>query len=312
MPSRLFIIPAVTDPQPNAQFCSLESLEAQEALLGTAPRADVWFLLEYRGRWGNKALPESTIPDAVKAHLNAQASAIPEARLLLIKQPGKSGPGLSFFAAVGTGGPPALYRFELGSYEDLLAFDLSEIAARHERFAGALTIQPLFAVCTNGLRDQCCALHGLAASRALAHEYPGLIWESTHHGGHRFAANILHLPHGLSYGRARSDSAIEIVQSALDRKLSLDYLRGRSTFDEPAQAAEGWLRREYGLHGLNGLAHLASQQLGEAEWSVRFRGEEDYTVIVGRRPTGVHVHVSCGDEKTSPVVAYHLVDIKIG
>ncbi len=307
----MFIIAAVTLPETQTQFCSIDSLEVAESLLGTAPRADVWFLLECSGRWGNQALKESSIPDSVKEHLNAQLKQIPEARLLLIKRPLAERDGITFAAAVAAGNEPALYRFRIESYEDLLGFDLAAIAAGDARYASALSAEPMFVICTNGLRDQCCALHGMAVYAALAHEYPGMVWESTHHGGHRFAANMLHLPHGLTYGRLRADSAAEGAQAALDGNIAFDYLRGRSTLGEAAQAAEGFLRRELALPGLNGLAHTASEELPGGQWAVSFNSDERaYTAVVARHETGAQVHASCGDEKTNPVAEYSLVEIK--
>jgi hypothetical protein len=301
----------VTLPEAKTVFCSIGSLESSESLLGTAPRANVWFLLEYSGRWGNQALKESSLSEQVKEHLNAQLMQIPESRLLLVKRPGAERDGITFAAAVATGAEPALYRFRIESYDELLGFDLAAIAASDPRYASALTSEPMFVVCTNGLRDQCCALHGMAAYAALAHEHPGLIWESTHHGGHRFAANMLHLPHGLSYGRLRADSAAEVAQTALDGNIAFDYLRGRSTLSEVAQAAEGFLRRELGLPGLSQLAFADSEELPDGQWAVSFNGDNRaYTSVVSRHETGAQIHVSCGDDKTSPVVEYTLVEIK--
>lgn len=307
----MFIIAAVTLPETQTQFCSIDSLEASESLLGTAPRANVWFMLEYSGRWGNQALKESSVSEQVKEHLNAQLKLIPEARLLLVKRPLAERDGITFAAAVATGNEPALYRFRIEIYEELLSFDLVAIVAGEARYASALTSEPMFVVCTNGLRDQCCALHGMAVYAALAHEHPGLVWESTHHGGHRFAANMLHLPHGLSYGRLRADSAAEVTLSALDGNIAFDYLRGRSTLGEAAQAAEGFLRRELALPGLNGLVFIGTEDLPDGQSAVSFNSDERaYTAVVARYETGAQVHASCGDEKTNPVVEYRLVEIK--
>jgi hypothetical protein len=301
----------VTLSEPQTQFCSIDSLEAAESLLGTAPRADVWFMLEYSGRWGNQALKESSIPDAVKEHLNAELKKIPESRLLLVKRPVAERSGITFAAAAAAGNEPVLYRFTIESYEDLLGFDLAAIAAGDARYASALSSEPMFLICTNGLRDQCCALHGMAVYAALSHEHAGMVWESTHHGGHRFAANMLHLPYGLSYGRLRADSAAEVVQAALDGNIAFDYLRGRSTLGEAAQSAEAFLRRELALPGLNGLAFIGSQEVPESEWAVSFTSDGgDYTAVVARQETGAQVHASCGDEKTNPVAEFSLVEIK--
>jgi hypothetical protein len=46
----------------------------------------------------------------------------------------------------------------------------------------------------------CCARLGVPLAQALAARHPGPVWETTPVGGHRFAANLVLLPHGLYYG----------------------------------------------------------------------------------------------------------------
>lgn len=298
----------MTLPSP-APFCSQESIENHESLIGTAPRADVWFLLEYHGRWGKKALAESEIPTEVKTHLNTQLDSIPESRLLLIKQPREENVrGFAFFAAIASSDPPTLYRFQLNDYDDLLSYDLGGIVARKAEYADNIAEEPVFVNCTNGLRDQCCALHGVASYWALANQFPGKVWESTHHGGHRFAANLMHLPYGLSYGRLRKENAASVLQAGLDGRISLDLFRGRTIYDEPNQAAEILFRKESGIDAIEGVRVASSQELEGKRWHVQLKTEgQAHELVVEQRETGKRVHLSCGDEKTSPVLEYTLV-----
>lgn len=299
-----------TDSLPvKASFCSQESIDNHESLIGTAPRADVWFLLEYHERWGKKALAESEIPDAVKKHLNAQLELIPKSRLLLIKQPREENVrGFAFFTALPIANPPTLYRFQLNDYDDLLSFDLVGITKRKREYDDDIAEEPVFVNCTNGLRDQCCALHGVASYLALAKHFPGKVWESTHHGGHRFAANFMHLPYGLSYGRLRKENAAWAMKACLDGSIPLDNFRGRTIFDEPIQAAEILLRRELAQHSIGGLQLAYSEQVADNRWRVVFEeSEKSHEILVERRETGERVHVSCGDEKTKPVVEYRII-----
>lgn len=294
-----------------AKFCSIESIESNEPLLGTAPRADVWFALEYPGRWENKAFEQSSIAAEIKAHVNAQLKLIPESRLLLIKQKASSTrDGVRFFAAVSAADQPALYRIELADYSDLLSLDLVSIAAQRPRYAAVLSEEPLFVVCTNGHRDQCCALHGGAAYAALSAEYGDLVWESTHHGGHRFAANLLALPGGLSFGRLRPDNAARMVRTALEGKLDLDHFRGRSTYVEPIQAAEILLRRELGRDAVGALKLATSQSVSEGRWELTFMEPSGQTHLVEleRSEGPEQIHLSCGDAKTAPIAHYRLLE----
>ncbi len=280
--------------------------------MATAPRANVWFLLEYSGRWGNKAFKESDIPELVKEHLDSQMDQISESRLLLIKQPEAKHEGFAFFAALPTSNPPVLYRFQLANYDELLEFDLPALVAQDTRYNAALSEEPVFVNCTNGLRDQCCALHGVVTYQALAEKYPGRIWQSTHHGGHRFATNFLHLPYGLSYGRLRPETGPDVLQAGLDGKIVIDSLRGRTIYEEPVQAAEILLRREIKDTGVNRLHLRGSQDLGEGRWQVEFEGSSEmHEVTVQMKETGRQVRLSCSDEKMGPVVEYSLQEHRI-
>jgi len=69
-----------------------------------------------------------------------------------------------------------------------------------------------YLVCTNGARDPCCAIRGAAVADALAVARPGAAYESSHLGGHRFAANLLVLPDGLCFGRLDVRSALAVLE----------------------------------------------------------------------------------------------------
>jgi len=292
-------------------LCSQESIEHNEPLLGTAPRADVWFALEHSGRWEKKAFEQSSIAAEIKDHVNAKLTLIPESRLLLIKQKSSgSGGGVRFYASVAAADPPALYRFELADYSDLLNLDLVSIAAQHPRYRGALNEERLFLVCTNGHRDQCCALQGPAAYAALRAEFGDLVRESTHHGGHRFAANLLALPGGLSFGRLRADNAVAVVRAALDGKLDLDHFRGRTVHAEPVQAGEILLRRELGLDAVGALKLAVSQTDSEGRWELIFAepSGQAHRVLLERSEGPEQIHLSCGDAKTAPMAHFQLLE----
>jgi hypothetical protein len=293
------------NPALTATPCSLESLDSHEPLLGTAPRADVWFALEYPGRWGDKAWAESTVDATVKEHVDAQVKRIPEARWMLIKQRTKH-ERIRFFAAV-VAPEPALYAFELVDYTDLLGLDLAAIVAGDPAYASARSEEPVFLVCTNGHRDQCCALHGIAAYGAIHSHFGDVVWESTHHGGHRFAANLLALPAGLSLGRLRADNAVELVQTLLDGRIPLDHYRGNTAWPEPLQAAETLLRRQLNLDAAGSVQLLASQPAGDNRWQATFAAAGGEHRVVIERSAGAPVHLSCGDEKTTPIAEYKLV-----
>jgi hypothetical protein len=298
-----------TQVKPADYFCSIHSRELDEEPLGSAPRADVWFMLEYAGRWGSKAFEESNIADDVKAGVNAQLAEVPNTRLLLVKQGAQPEGEISFFAALANASPPQLYRFALPNYEALLNLDLAQLAQGDATYAANKVDEPIFVVCTNGLRDQCCALNGVKAHAALSDRFGQHVWQSTHHGGHRFGANLLAMPWGLSYGRMDRGDAVKTVEILLNGGLPLEDFRGRSSYAEAGQAAEGLLRRASGIEGIEDVRLVAQRALSDNEWEFGFesRAGEPHTVQVRRVVHDEMIYASCVGDKQSPVVHYELI-----
>lgn len=296
-------------------FCSLQSLSAGESLAGTAPRAGTWLLLEYNGAWGEKAFAESDLSPEVKAHLNAALKTLPDSRLLLIKsRSGLLAPGIRFYVIAAREFDPPMYVFDLAAYEELLAFDFSQILAGSPAYARHRRSGPLFLVCTNGRRDACCAKYGLPTYLELLRTVPETpeaqqVWQSTHVGGHRFAPNLAFFPHGIFYGRAEPETAVQLAEAYVRGEVDPESLRGRSLYPEPVQAAEVFLRRETGDAGVESYRFLDYASQGPDAWTVHFQER-----ISGRRHTlDVHfkqyeqeVYTSCRRDKTAPLTEYRL------
>jgi len=68
-------------------FCTDIAWEHGIPLVGTATRGDIWFLIEYPGRWGAKAFEQSKIDLGVKAQIKAVHNQHYQVRILLIRQP---------------------------------------------------------------------------------------------------------------------------------------------------------------------------------------------------------------------------------
>jgi hypothetical protein len=131
--------------------------------------------------------------------------------------------------------------------------DVEAVAAMALDEFGARLTDPILLVCTNGRRDACCALRGRALTLALADEHAERTWECSHLGGHRFAANLVCLPHGIVYGRVPPDEGTRLANLYLVGQLDPEHLRGRSAWPAPAQVADVELRRRLGLSGVDDL-----------------------------------------------------------
>ena len=101
----------------------------------------------------------------------------------------------------------------------------------------------MFLVCTHGLRSTCCARFGGPLAQALAARHPGQVWESTHVGGHRFAANLVILPHGLYYGPVGLEAAAAAISAYQRGTVTPGRYRGRAGQPKPIQETEHELLR---------------------------------------------------------------------
>lgn len=292
-------------------FCSNISHEAGEQLFGTAPRIDVWFLLEYAGRWEPEAL-DSALPDPVKQTLSAQIEAAAPARFGLIRRGNEPSlaPGLAFYIALIREGRPALYAFRLDDMHDLLDLDLAAIRAEDPAYASARTLDPMILVCTHGRRDRCCARRGLPVYDRLSQEAGIPVWQASHVGGHRFAANVVALPHGIYHGRVTLENAVSVIDAYRRGQMHLETYRGRACYAQPVQAAEYYLRSETGILDLDGLALQSAIQTAPDRWEIRFaetHGGRGHTVQLEAETVPGLTYLNCTDTEPSSVTQYRRV-----
>ena len=170
-----------------------------------------------------------------------------------------------------------------------------------KRLGGGEPNERKYLVCTNGARDPCCAIRGPAVAQALERALPGQVYECSHLGGHRFAANVLVLPDGLSFGRLDARAAVALAAELEAGRLPLEHLRGRTALAPEQQAAEILVRRELGVTGLDDLRHV---------------GATTFELADGRRVTAqLRAHelephrVSCRDDKVEASTRWELLDL---
>jgi hypothetical protein len=266
-------------------FCADAAEAAKEPLAGTAAHARAWILIEEPGVWDRDPIASAGLA-AERAVIEAWLAAIPKSRLQLVRRPRTGGATTRRVMLA----MPAEGRVLAWSVESLAPVPMVE-AARGEAVASERVDGPLHLVCTHGKRDRCCALRGMPIYQAL--EAAGVdVWQTSHLGGHRFAATSVRFPDGYAFGYL----TIEHVPALLGHALPLEVVRGRVCFDEPTQAAELALRRALVLHGTNDLAHLGTERAGDA-WQVRFRAPDAGEHVVSVRKTTLEGTrpKSCGD-----------------
>ena len=295
-------------------FCSDAARAEGAPLLGTATEARVWLLLEVRAPWQSRVIADNNLPGAAQSFLRAQESSVPGARVLFIKKEKPAGDLLRFFVVDAAAAQPRLYEFHLHDYDELLDLDMAALLAgegpdrvQHQRS------EPLFLVCSNGKRDKCCAKYGLAAYRALSAAEPEAAWQSSHIGGHRYAPNVLFLPHSVNYGHLTPDEVVRAAAAFREGRLfDLKHFRGRTTYDPPLQAAAIYLRQALQLLALDKLAVAQAEEKGDGHWRVTFvLPTGTHHAVTLRAGFGAEPQlVSCSPAAAKPVPHYELVEIE--
>ncbi len=273
---------AATDPD----RCALVSRAEHEDLAGTASRVTRWLAIEQPGSWGENAPVDSKLDETIARTIQSAARRH-EVRVLLIRRPGWRKPE----------GTRRLYvarTRRTGSWIEQLDVDLDDDAAltrldwdAFDSDTGPGLGEPgpdVHLVCTNGKHDPCCADQARPVVRALDDADVPEVWESTHVGGDRFAANVVCLPVGVYFGRVGPDEAASILHDMDDGRIRLDRYRGRSCFGTLIQAAEVFVRRSLDEPRLTALSVADAERVDDDHRRVTFLhdGTRRVSVTVGR------------------------------
>ena len=164
---------------------------------------------------------------------------------------------------------------------------------------------PMVLVCTHGRRDRCCARYGFPVFRHLHESLPqDMIWQTSHIGGHRFAATLLLFPHAYCYGQLSAETALDVVQAWSEGQLAHGHLlRGRTCYPRWAQAAEIAWRNRHQVTAVSAVEHVdgVSQHAPHASapvdtsWTASLKTSSGTaSVQVERVPLETAVPPSCG------------------
>lgn len=284
-----------------AATCSALSATLAEPLPGTAAVAPSWLCLEQRGPWGHTALLESHLPTDLGRALSDRADAS-GVRVQLIRRPGRhpdnpTAPRRAYLAHTRPGAS-WLREITLADPTELLELDFSRIAQGVHDGWGQPVADPVLLICTNGRRDQCCAVRGRALTTEIGDRHRGHVWETTHTGGHRFAPAAVLLPSGYTYGRLDAHDAEAALSAASAGKVTVERCRGRSTWSRAGQAAELAVREHIGEYLADALAvdfdAIPATPSQTVDVRIAHRDGRRWKVVVGQRELEPPRANSCG------------------
>ncbi len=169
----------------------------------------------------------------------------------------------------------------------------------------------MFLVCTHGRHDVCCAERGRPLAAALAAERPDQVWECSHVGGDRFAANLVAFPHGIYFGRVDPRRGGAVARDYADGLLDLDTLRGRSCYPMDVQAADHALRTELGLRRVDDVVPESIER-GAGETAVRISTTEGPVTVRVRIDRDDPMRLTCRSEHGEAPPTYEVLAITPG
>ncbi|GAA3467027.1 hypothetical protein GCM10018965_015790 [Nonomuraea roseola] len=265
--------------------------------------ARMWLLIEHDGPWASH-LENCDLPTDI-AELVRRASER-GIRPQLIRRPGRRtrqrGQGLRVLVGYAAGENPWLAGGVIAGPDDL---DLDAVMAGVVPESCILEDEPVFLVCTHAKRNACCARIGLPLARRLAEVLPDRVWETSHVGGDRYAANLVCLPHGIFYGSMSQAAAIAAANAYRSGEVILDRYRGRAGIPEPSQAAEHFARVHTGELSVGGVAVESSRSEGDVTEAIVRCGEVRFQVVV--EPSVFQA--PCGTACAETITTYRLVSL---
>lgn len=287
-------------------WCSDAARRRGDDNAGTASRIDVWILVELPATWGRNPIHDAALPPDVRDALKRASADIPRSRLVFIKKRTEClGPTRVYI--IRSAPRLSTLTIDLKSIDEVATLPFVELSTQHS----ALGTPPLVLVCTHGQHDSCCGRRGYPLFDALRQQQDSIdLWQCSHIGGDRFAANAVVLPWGLYYGPVEPRDAQALATSIAREEILLPSYRGRCTMSRPIQAAETFIRRQTRILGRDALHFVSREDVDEERMQVRFRDLSGRTheAIIERYLAHEAARLTCTAMHDDPIPSFRLVD----
>ncbi|MBW4634760.1 MAG: sucrase ferredoxin [Iphinoe sp. HA4291-MV1] len=238
----------------NTFFCSDNSRQAGEDIIGSATNNQIYISIECRTPWTAEAFNSKWVPENLRLLVaKCKSSKIPARFLLIANNLSHKVDGTTLLIYQKKEGLSNGYHkqeFHLAHIEQVAAVVRKWLSGKSSNYEVKTSATRDILVCTHGTHDLCCARYGnpfYAQATAMSHDLcldNVRIWKSSHFGGHRFAPTIIDLPEGRFYGALEQDSFRSILTRTGDINCLNKIYRGWGILPESIQVLE----RELILH----------------------------------------------------------------
>ncbi len=292
-----------------SEFCTDQTLQANASIIGTASAdTSVWFFLEVPKPWAAKALATNDLLPQVNETIEKWVYDTPKSRAVFIKKDNRPVESPKLYIAITEDHDQRLHQFELSKdYTTIADVPIEAVIADTHHASRVTDPSPLYLVCTNGKRDNCCSKFGLPIIKAFEDTGDKNTWQCTHLGGHKFSAVVGVFPHGLYYQIYNPVKVAPFKQAIEQNKVVASGLRGRTAYSGVAQAAEYFLRQHTADWQMGSYTLEATADAGENQQVTFKNGSGRYTVTVQKGLSDPVISGCNGKLKPSPT--YTLVSI---
>lgn len=290
--------------------CSVQALVRGDRLEGTAVPQARWLLIEQPGPWGRGGLTQSRFDQSAVPALAARADT-EGVRLMLVRRTGRH-PERHPDPRDGLRWGMADTRPGRRSVRWAVRRTDAEIAdAPWDDSLGEPTSRPVFLVCAHAAHDTCCAVKGRPLAASLPVQHHTDVWECSHTGGDRFAANMVVLPQGDVYGQVPGDGS-EVLAAVERGQVALPWHRGRIGLHPAAQVAQARAREQLGVLSDDSLAVLAVDEQARNTWTVRLAGPDGVIEAdVRRHASETTARLTCHAARPGAWFVWELLDLRV-
>lgn len=286
-------------------FCSAASRYFKEQLNGTAANSAVFILIEYNSPFPAKVTEANIDKEWLKK--TQQLAKAHNGKVLLVRNKTSNAESckITFVDC------NKCSYFTISTTADkYTAVDMSALLAADET---VWQNDPFFLVCTNGKKDKCCSKFGLPVYKffeSFNTDVP--VWESSHVGGDRFAANVVAMPYGIYYGHVAVEDVGHILVRTLLKKIYKNNYRGLSRRSFFEQSIECYVRDHLRNYDIDFDIHIHLIEHLDDYYKVEIKAGAHSTFIMElTRETIAYPHLlTCTSTKPENIKKFHLKSLQ--